>query len=535
MAAQEPEMHVDDEDKWSDYEGDGADLVGPTKCLLTDDMFDSATLALAASEEKGLKFAAATKGKSTYIKMKVVNFVREAVSCGKTVDEINASLVSREWEDDKYLKPFLENDPLLFTLDDESDDGDEVAALQAVSAENAQLKVRINDLLASLEVAEAKRSSELVKSTEEDVQKTITARDDEDFFEGYAKFDIHMTMLSDVHRTATYRSALCENPSLMSNAVVIDVGCGTGILSMFSARGGAARVYAIDASKRAAECARKVVAKNKLQDVVHVLSSTVEAIDSLPDCPVHANNKADVIVSEWMGYCLLFESMFYSVIDARDRFLKPGGAVLPDIARMFAAGVTPDGSYLAYWNNVWGFDMTPIAEESKKETLQSAIVTSVEGNSLATSTSTIQTFDLTTVKAEDLEFTSTFVLRPQSDGSKIAALVLWFDTEFSPRFCPEAPVTLTTSPYAKATHWHQTMLHLKSDVLLSTSADDKPDVPLEEVGKTTAASSLNCVISIVRGDRHKRQLDISLAATPTLGTRRGVTQMMHYTLTTDLR
>lgn len=42
----------------------------------------------------------------------------------------------------------------------------------------------------------------------------------------------------------------------------------------------------------------------------------------------------DVLVSEWMGYCLLYESMLSSVIFARDRWLKPGGAILPDTATM---------------------------------------------------------------------------------------------------------------------------------------------------------------------------------------------------------
>ena len=42
----------------------------------------------------------------------------------------------------------------------------------------------------------------------------------------------------------------------------------------------------------------------------------------------------DVIVSEWMGYCLLYESMLTSVLYARDKWLKPGGAILPDTASM---------------------------------------------------------------------------------------------------------------------------------------------------------------------------------------------------------
>ena len=51
------------------------------------------------------------------------------------------------------------------------------------------------------------------------------------------------------------------------------------------------------------------------------------------------NFKVDIIVSEWMGYCLLYESMMETVIYARDRWLKPGGLVLPDKFQMFVAGV----------------------------------------------------------------------------------------------------------------------------------------------------------------------------------------------------
>lgn len=45
-------------------------------------------------------------------------------------------------------------------------------------------------------------------------------------------------------------------------------------------------------------------------------------------------NSVDVLMSEWMGYCLLYETMLNSILLARDRWLKPGGAILPDTATM---------------------------------------------------------------------------------------------------------------------------------------------------------------------------------------------------------
>lgn len=44
--------------------------------------------------------------------------------------------------------------------------------------------------------------------------------------------------------------------------------------------------------------------------------------------------KCDVIISEWMGYALLYEAMLYTVIDARDRFLHPEGLMIPSKACM---------------------------------------------------------------------------------------------------------------------------------------------------------------------------------------------------------
>lgn len=52
----------------------------------------------------------------------------------------------------------------------------------------------------------------------------------------------------------------------------------------------------------------------------------------------------DIIISEWMGYFLLYESMLNSVIFARDKWLTPGGIILPDKASMYIAAIE-DGDY----------------------------------------------------------------------------------------------------------------------------------------------------------------------------------------------
>lgn len=64
---------------------------------------------------------------------------------------------------------------------------------------------------------------------------------------------------------------------------------------------------------------------------IEVVQGMVEELDSVTHI---LPQSVDVLVSEWMGYCLLYESMLASVLFARDKWLKPGGAILPDTATM---------------------------------------------------------------------------------------------------------------------------------------------------------------------------------------------------------
>ena len=86
------------------------------------------------------------------------------------------------------------------------------------------------------------------------------------YFDSYAHFGIHEEMLKDEVRTLTYRNSIWHNKHLFQDKIVLDVGCGTGILSMFAAKAGAAKVIGIDMSS-IVEYARKIVK-------VHTLNST---------------------------------------------------------------------------------------------------------------------------------------------------------------------------------------------------------------------------------------------------------------------
>ena len=63
----------------------------------------------------------------------------------------------------------------------------------------------------------------------------------------------------------------------------------------------------------------------------------------LEDVPLPID-KFDIIISEWMGYFLLYESMLDTVLYARDKYLKSDGLIFPDKATIFMAG-SEDGEY----------------------------------------------------------------------------------------------------------------------------------------------------------------------------------------------
>ncbi len=80
--------------------------------------------------------------------------------------------------------------------------------------------------------------------------------------------DVHWIMLNDDVRTMTYAAFILSNPSIFRDAVVLDVGCGTGILSLFAARAGAKKVFAVDASQKIADKAEEIVKVNGYADVI---------------------------------------------------------------------------------------------------------------------------------------------------------------------------------------------------------------------------------------------------------------------------
>jgi len=267
------------------------------------------------------------------------------------------------------------------------------------------------------------------------------------YWNSYAHFGIHEEMLKDEVRTKSYRTAILQNRHLFKGKIVLDVGCGTGILSLFAARAGAKHVYGIDYSDIVFQ-AQQIVKDNNLDNVITIMKAKVEEAQ----LPVE---KVDIIISEWMGYCLLYESMLDTVIFARDKWLAHDGILLPDKATLNICAIE-DAEYkeskINFWDNVYGFNMSCI----KKLAMQEPLVDVVESKQVMTGPSRLLTIDISTVSKKDLDFKVPFRLVAARDDF-CHALVVYFDIEFTK--CHKT-VFFSTSPHSAYTHWKQTVFYL---------------------------------------------------------------------------
>eukprot|EP00803_Ostreobium_quekettii_P011398 evm.model.scf_473.2 EVM.evm.TU.scf_473.2 scf_473:2551-3700(-) len=299
------------------------------------------------------------------------------------------------------------------------------------------------------------------------------------YFDSYSHFGIHEEMLKDRVRTRGYMQAICNNPHLFKGKTVLDVGCGTGILSLFCAKAGAAAVYGIECSA-IADQAVKVVEDNGYSDTVTIVKGKVEEVE-LP-C-----GQVDVIVSEWMGYFLFYESMLDTVIFARDKWLAPDGVMMPDRATLCLVAIE-DGDYkhekIDFWQNVYGFDMRCIRELAILEPL----VDTVEPEQVNTTTCKVREVDLRTIQKAEVEFSAPFQVTA-TRNDYIHALVAYFDVAFT---ACHKPVVISTSPKTAATHWKQAVFYLEDTIMISQG------------------EAVSGVLTCKQNQRNKRDLDVTV-------------------------
>lgn len=167
-------------------------------------------------------------------------------------------------------------------------------------------------------------------------------------------FDFHRRLLADEARVHAFRDAL--RLRLRPGDVVLDLGSGTGILSLLACDLGARRVYAVE---------RGAIADAAAFLVRHLGYDDRIAILHAPSRTVELPARADLLVTETLGVLGLDEGIAGSVIDARARLLRDGAAIIPQHVVVSVAPVElPADAYerhVAWWSEPrFGFDVSLI-------------------------------------------------------------------------------------------------------------------------------------------------------------------------------
>lgn len=418
--------------------------------------------------------------------IKLVNYLR--LESQKNTETKNITVDTETLADDKYLHPTLPDDALLFELGDFMPDTD--SKVVDYDEYEAALQQNIGNGVEKL---------------------TLDNDRDTDYFESYKGNAIHREMIEDSVRTEGYRDFIEKNTELFKDKTVLDVGCGTGILSLFCARAGAKRVLAVDNSD-IAKRARENIARNGYQDKIEVIQGRVEDFHTQR---MIGKEKVDIIISEWMGYGLLFEGMLDSVLRARDLYLKEDGLMVPSHCTMRIAPISDktwieDASGEKFWKDVYGFDFSSMIPGGVLNEREIGVF-DVPSKSISGDPSTFYQLDLNKIQIRDLDFTAPFSTKLGPENTSIEAFAIWFDTFFLPN--PKSPdataidvtkwgnhgeagVGFSTGPYSTPTHWHQA-------VLLLSQEDRKKEVK--------AGSTLKGMVTYKKPKKDDRGIDVTVA------------------------
>lgn len=366
------------------------------------------------------------------------------------------------------------------------------------------------------------------------------ATDFANYFCSYAQLYHQKQMLADHNRMAAYHAAIMGNPDVFKDKVVMDVGTGSGILAVWAAQAGARRVYAVEYTDMANH-ARSVMEDNGVADIVTVIQGAVEDID----LPLEADNLGteddlgdknqvvDIIISEWMGYFLLRESMLDSLIRAREKFMKPKtGLMFPSHTTMYFAPVHDEeerkvsvqeyngsmgdwSEFVESTKSVYGVDMGVLGQnydrEQKEYYLLSSRWAELRPDALLAEPVIVKELDMCTCTLADSK--GICAGDPQSEyefdissddvvSGPVSGFAGWFTACFKSRTdengaqAPKLskPAFLSTGPENGHTHWGQQVFHLLSSIPLIKGETTSIKGSLEMTRSKENARLYNCRI-----------------------------------------
>lgn len=293
----------------------------------------------------------------------------------------------------------------------------------------------------------------------------------------------HQPMLEDRVRCEAFCQAL--EAVVKPGCVVLDIGAGTGILSLFAARAGARVVYAVERTG-VAKLAREIVAENGYADRIQVIQQDVQNVE-LPE-------KVDVIVSEWLGGYAVEENLLPVVVQARDRWLKPGGIMVPGLVTCWLAPVHDRQvrQDLDFWASYpYGFEFAA-AERAVSRDYRCGCVQVKTEHLLAKAQEMWRVDSINFPYAQSLK---PFVCHLEFVAEKTGpmnAIAAWFEAELAPG------QILDIGPSAPDTHWGRTVFPVGVNLDVEAGTPITVDFTLvpKEIGKSLA------IWKVTVGDYH---------------------------------
>lgn len=258
----------------------------------------------------------------------------------------------------------------------------------------------------------------------------------------------HFTMLNDETRNDAYDRAI--RAAVRPGDHVLEIGTGSGILSMMAARAGAERVTTCEVNPALADVARRIVAANGYGERIAVVGRKSTQVEVGRDLP----RPADLLIMEIFDSILIGEGVLPSLADARARLLAPEARVLPRRSRVYAAAVEMPGlRRINPIGRIAGFDLSQFAVFSNPA--GQMVELAAEPHRLLSDPVQVFDFDFTRPVPNAGEARLDFKIR---EAGTVHALAIWYNLDL------DDAIVMTTAPGVERNHWKQACDFLPEDI-----------------------------------------------------------------------
>ena len=227
-------------------------------------------------------------------------------------------------------------------------------------------------------------------------------------------------MIADKVRMDPYVYAL--KAAVEPGSVVLDIGTGTGMHALLACKFGARKIYAVEPND-AIHLARELAVENGYADRIEFIQDTSTHV-TLPE-------KVDVIVSDLRGVLPLNEGHIPAIIDARERFLAPGGVLIPKRDTIWVSLVEARAVYhelTAPWNDPYGMSMAA-AEKVVLNDWSDENPDTFSTRNLLMEPQIWAEIDYWTIDTPEVE--SSRIIERASRAGTAHGLLIWFDGEIA--------------------------------------------------------------------------------------------------------